>query len=341
MNKTIVLGLPKSFSFHTNLETNLRALGFTVVNISYTDHDFKYPSFFHKIYNFLRKVFLKDKGYKNKLKIKKYEADLRILLETHKTYDYALLIRPDIYPLGILELIREKTTLMVGYQWDGLHRFPAVYATIKYFDRFFVFDEADLSYDSKLLPITNFYFDFDKEPASQSPRYSVFFVGSFVRKRMAAISGFASLLREKGLTPKIMIYCQPAFLATEFPNENIEYIFAHLSYEENIKILKDSKVVIDFLNHAHKGLSFRTFEALYYNKKLITTNADVQRYDFYNPNNIFIWDETNSSAADLLAFMDTPYEEVAENIKAKYAFTNWISYVLDRAPYEKIELTAN
>ncbi len=338
MNKTIVLGLPKSFSFYANIEKNLTALGFTVVNISYTDHDFKYPSFFHKIYNFVRKTIFKDKGYKSKLKFKRYESDIQRQLNSYDKFDFALLIRPDIYPCEILKTIRRKTGLMAGYQWDGLHRFPAVYQTIKYFDRFFVFDENDLKYDPSLRPLTNFYFDFDKQPLLPKPKYDVFFVGSFVRKRMAAVSEFATFLAQNGLKPKIMIYCQPAALANEYPNENIEYIFEHLSYEENIKFLRESNVVIDFLNQAHKGLSFRTFEALYYNKKLITTNNDVKRYDFYHPSNIFVWDETRSSLEDLLVFLNTSYTEVAAEKKDKYSFSNWIRYVLDLPPYQKIEL---
>lgn len=338
MNKTIVIGLPKSFSFHSNLEKNLIALGFTVTNISYIDHDFKYPSFFHKISNFFRKLFLNDKGYKSKLKFKKHASQIQSQLDLSEKFDYALLIRPDIYPPSILKQIRNKTGLMVGYQWDGLHRFPAVYNTIKYFDRFFVFDDKDLTYNSSLRPLTNFYFDYDSKAAHSEIKYDVFFVGSFVRKRMQAISDFATFLAENFLTSKIMIYCQPPALAEEFPNEHIEYFFDHLSYEENIALLKKSRIVVDFLNHAHNGLSFRTFEALFYEKKLITTNSEVSKYDFYNPHNVFIFKENKTSFVDLLEFLKTPYQAVDESVKNKYSFSNWIRYVLNIEPFEKIDL---
>lgn len=339
MDKTIIIGLPKSFSFHENIEKNLTLLGFKVINISFIDHDFKYPSFFYKSYNFIRKTFLKDKCYKGRLKFRRhaFEVNSKLNSLTRKA-DYAILIRPDIYPIEIIKKIKLKSKKMIGYQWDGLHRFPAVYESIKYFDRFFVFDETDLNYEKKqLLPLTNFYFDYDNDRTEHNV-YDVFFVGSFVRKRMQSICNLANALKNEGLIPKIAIYCQPETVANEFPNENIEYIFKHMSYKENIAILKNSAVVLDFLNHAHKGLSFRTFEALFYDKKLITTNSEVKKYDFYRPENIFIWDTKESSIPDLLNFLKIPYIKIDENIKAKYSFTNWIHYVLNIEPFTNIEL---
>ncbi|TDX82632.1 hypothetical protein [Epilithonimonas xixisoli] len=339
MSKTIIIGLPKSFSFYKNLEKNLTQLGFTVVDISYVDHDFKYPSFFDKFYNFLRKTFLNDKGYKTRLKFKKYASEINSKLNSIEKADYALLIRPDIYPIEVIKKIKKKSNKLVGYQWDGLHRFPAVHATIKYFDRFFVFDENDISSKDKvLLPLTNFYFDYDKDASQNEEIYDVYFVGSFVRKRMQSIIDFTNFLTAHHFVPKIMIYCQPVHLAKEFPNDDVEYIFKHLSYEENISFLKQSKIVVDFLNTAHKGLSFRTFEALYYDKKLITTNSEIKKYDFYKPENIFIWDTTSSTTDELLDFMKKPYSKVNEKLKQKYSFTNWLNYVLDIPPFEEIKL---
>lgn len=339
MSKTIILGLPKSFSFYRNLEKNLMDLGFNVIDISYIDHDFKYPSFFDKFYNFLRKTFLNDKGYKTRLKFKKYAPEIESKLDKIEKADYALLIRPDIYPIEVIKKIKKKSTKLVGYQWDGLHRFPAVYATIKYFDRFFVFDEKDISYkDKTLLPLTNFYFDYDNDLSKNEEIFDVYFVGSFVRKRMQSIVDFTNFLKVNDFLPKILIYCQPANISKEFPSNNIEYIFEHLSYEENINLLKKSRIVVDFLNQAHKGLSFRTFEALYYDKKLITTNPEVKKYDFYKQENIFVWDPANSNSEDLLRWMKKPYVKVDEKLKQKYSFTNWLSYVLDIRPYEEIKL---
>lgn len=94
--------------------------------------------------------------------------------------------------------------------------------------------------------------------------------------------------------------------------------------------------LVDFINGKHCGLSFRTFEAMGYDKKLITTNAEIIKYDFYNPNNIFVLN--NDNLAKLNEFLEKPYEPLPVEIKQKYSFTNWIRYVFDEKPYQEINL---
>ena len=112
---------------------------------------------------YIRKTFFNDKGFKNKLKFQSFREECEKTLNSiDGTIDYTLLIRPDIYPIDVIEKLKEKSHKIVAYQWDGLHRFPAVYSCIHLFDRFFIFDKEDLKtkkYD--VLPLTNFYFDFD------------------------------------------------------------------------------------------------------------------------------------------------------------------------------------
>ena len=77
-------------------------------------------------------------------------------------------------------------------------------------------------------------------------------------------------------------------------------------------------------------------EALGYKKKLITTNETVKFYDFYHPNNIFIYNGENHD--ELTEFLKLPYFPIDENIRKKYSFANWIRYILDIPPYQKITL---
>ena len=63
-------------------------------------------------------------------------------------------------------------------------------------------------------------------------------------------------------------------------------------------------------------------------------SVEVKKYDFYNPHNIFVLE--NNNEADLPAFLNTPYQEIPENIRQKYSFTNWIHYVLSIDPYTPI-----
>jgi len=108
------------------------------------------------------------------------------------------------------------------------------------------------------------------------------------------------------------------------------------TFLENLTALQDSRMVLDFLNPIHNGLSFRPFEAMIYRKKLITTNPKIKLYDFYRPENIFVWDGMNFDG--MLEWMQQPYQPLPDDIVRKYSFGNWIRYMLDIEPHQKITL---
>lgn len=97
-----------------------------------------------------------------------------------------------------------------------------------------------------------------------------------------------------------------------------------------------SKAILDMKLPYHEGLSFRFFEAIYYKKKIITDNVNVKNYDFYHPDNIFITDYEDFSG--LKEFLEKPYYEIDEKIVNKYGVENWLRYVLDIEPHQKIDL---
>lgn len=116
----------------------------------------------------------------------------------------------------------------------------------------------------------------------------------------------------------------------------IKFIHDGISFEENWKNLMQSKAVLDLKLPCHNGLSLRFFEAMYYKKKIITDNVNVKNYDFYHPDNIFITDYEDFSG--LKEFLEKPYYEIDEKIVNKYGVENWLKYVLDIEPHQKIDL---
>ncbi|HEY9560942.1 MAG TPA: hypothetical protein VIR29_09170, partial [Anseongella sp.] len=154
--KTIILGTPTDHQFSAIIERELRHQGFNVVNISYNTSDFKYRNIFERLKSFAHKNFLEHTDYKVYLKSKRFEAQILEQLSRVGIADYALLIRPDQYSHQVLDAIRSRAIHIVGYQWDGLRRFPNVRKCMDYFDRFFVFDPNDIA-DENVLPLTNFY----------------------------------------------------------------------------------------------------------------------------------------------------------------------------------------
>jgi len=91
--------------------------------------------------------------------------------------------------------------------------------------------------------------------------------------------------------------------------------------------MNDSRVLLDIAQPKQDGLSFRIFEAMIMEKKLITTNRSVTAYDFYNPNNIFIWQ--NETTIPAKEFFTTPYSPVSEEIVKKYSLENWVQQIFE------------
>ena len=89
--------------------------------------------------------------------------------------------------------------------------------------------------------------------------------------------------------------------------------------------LQASQVLLDISRKGQKGLSFRVFESAGLEKKLITTNADIKNYDFYNPNNILVIDEKKPNIT--LDFFSSEYEKIPESIFKKYTLEQWINEV--------------
>ncbi len=336
--KKIILGLPQTFSLYKLIKRNLEFQGFEVIDISFPNHKFQYKNNSERIINFFRKTFLGDKHYKNSLIFRPFKKTISKKLTNITTpVDHALLIRADIYPKSIIKLVQSKSKKMVSYHWDGLDRFPQIYDYIKYFDRFFVFDQSDRNKVTlPLFTTTNFAFDFDNTELAINTEYDIFYIGSYNEERMHWIHKFLKTTKPLNQKLKFFIHYTNEGDNIKLLDPNITYINKHISFDENLSYVKNSKVILDLLNQTHNGLSFRIFEALFYNKKIITNNLTIQKYDFYHPNNIYIWTGRNLDGYE--EFLKAPLFEIPCKLKEKYSFKNWINYILNIEPYTAIEL---
>ena len=95
-----------------------------------------------------------------------------------------------------------------------------------------------------------------------------------------------------------------------------------IDFSEYLKLVKNSKVLLDFKVKEHDGLSLRFFESLKYQKKIITNNKSVVEYDFYNPKNIFILHQDN--VTDLKSFIFSDYDPLPIELVEKYSFSTWL-----------------
>lgn len=96
-----------------------------------------------------------------------------------------------------------------------------------------------------------------------------------------------------------------------------------MEYDEVLDIVEQSLCIIDVPKPNQSGLTLRVLEAIFYNKKLITTNKNVVEEEFYNPQNILVWD--NPTQEELISFFTKPVIPVTSDICKKYTIEQWIS----------------
>lgn len=194
--KNVLLLMPRHASIEEMVIENLESIGY---NVSYFhDESFRYKNFMQRFENFLRKTFLKQKDYKGKLIMKHREDKFsEIIYTSEKTFEFALVIRPDLYGENIPRLLKNICKKTIAYQWDGFSRFKVAKAIIEGYDTFAVFDVEDYNkYGSKFknLKLTqNFYFD--NVPIINDKKYDFYYIGTLEDERLQIITAISNLTR--------------------------------------------------------------------------------------------------------------------------------------------------
>ncbi|MGL4387624.1 MAG: hypothetical protein ACRCR8_08905 [Snodgrassella alvi] len=353
--QTIILAMSSYSDFACAIKTHLEYHNYKVIFIDSTSEtlkkkieaNFHYPSLKTHIINTIRKIFLFDFTYKAVLKEQIYHQELYENIQNtlgNHNYDYTLVIRPDLFSIATLELLKSHTKKkLIGYQWNGIKRFPKTIPTINLFDRFFVFDPLDVNNPEysqfHLKGMSNFYFDMYHPQPVPHKGLIAYFVGLHFDNRTKALQTCAKALIENGVNLDFNIKLRPseASKAVQYTEQNICLIAQNISFEDNLKHVNKADILIDIVNPIHNGLSFRVFEALYYRKKLITNNSYIKNYDFYHPDNIFIWTE-EKDLQQLSDFLVRPLISIHPDIISKYSFANWIKNILDDSPYKEISV---
>lgn len=305
------------------IEKNLEYLNYNNVDfLLYSDEKFRYKNWREQLNNIYRKTVLGDKKYKEILRKAFIENTLREKAKRLPEYETILVMTADFFSEEFLSIIRTKTKKLVGNHWDGLSRTPDVYPKLKFFDKFFVFDKNDVDEKKNIFFLTNFFFNFEEEKTQPIIKNDVFYIGTYVEERFKSLKEFSAILSLKKISQKILLFSWDK----REPEGEINFTNQFLTYDENMSWVKSSKALLDLKLKEHNGLSFRFFEALKYEKKLITDNPDAKNYDFYRQGNIFIIGE--DSEENLNNFIENPYQEIPAEIKNKYSFESWFKTLI-------------
>lgn len=305
-----------NWGFNNHIAISLKQMGHNVHHINFNKYEFNYPNILYRVYNSVLKTF-----FKQNLKTKYYgKRIIENLKEINEIQDLILVIKGDfIDPKSVLELKKygKKT---VAYFNDNTYRCPKIIRVIPNFDEVFSFEKEDCQkYNLKFA--TNWIYN-SPSPVTEKPfEYQVFNIISKDR-RVHLLSKIADNLKANNISHKIFVYDKKYRKKTS----SIEFITNHVSLSEIKEYINRSQVLLDVNRKGQNGLTFRVFESIGLQKKLITTNADIVNYDFYNPNNILVIDEKNPEIP--VSFFEKEYEKIPDDIFHKYSLEGWIENVI-------------
>lgn len=325
----LLLIMPKFFDYPQIIQNELEKLDY---HVDFFDDR---PS----TNNLVKAIIKINKNYLNGY-IKKYFHQIMSTI-SGTDYDIVLLISGQSlsFSESMIKELRnsQQNARFILYQWDALKNFPYIKNMYPYFDVCFSFDKNDVDQNKNLKFLPLFYHQSYEDIGrikQDKYVYDCSYMGTAHPQKYENINKMSSALKD--VLPNQFIYhYMPSKLKFFYHKmKDKEYKKAKfkgfetkkLATEAIMDVLKKSRCVLDAPQAGQTGLTIRTMECLGAKRKLITTNADIKHYDFYNENNILIFDgnvDFNSP------FFTNDYQDIPEEIYQKYSLRNWLKTMLD------------
>jgi len=320
-NKNILFISPEFFNYHKYIKRKLESFGAKV------DFFNERPTINSKTLNhFLNNI----PKHIYSLFVKRYFDKM---LKKNKEYDYLFLIRGEVIPEEFIKKLKNKhrNIKLIMYQWDSINNNPNVLNIIDYFDFVYSFDYKDsiLNKTVKFRPL--FFIDPYKNIKKRFTSIDVLFIGSYHSDRLKIIKEINNECERLNLSfynhlylPKIS-FLKKKYLEREF-NDGFEWFNNNkLNEKQIINLISKSKIILDIQHPDQTGLTMRTIEAIGAKKKIITTNHNIKKYDFYNKNNINIIDRNNIQIKEQV--LSSNYKELPKKIYKKYSLEFWLKEI--------------
>lgn len=192
---------------------------------------------------------------------------------------------------------------------------------MKFFDKIYSFDKFDCEKYGTLKG-HNFFYNSDN---SKTPNYDIFFIGTY-DKRYDHLVTILNSIEKQNLNVHSTLFSYDKSISKKIKHKNISFIHKIIPFNEAYIFNQNTKIILDIQHNSQVGLSFRPYEAMGLKKKLITTNEHIKEYDFYDSNNIFVWDKNTTEIPK--SFLETPYKDIDEQIYNKYKLENWVKSIL-------------
>lgn len=322
-NKNILFIAPSFFGYEVAITQKLKQLG---ARVDYFDERPKNDFITKASIRINRNLILKTlNNY--------YQGIIKSISD--KKYDYILVVGLEAMLPSAMEALKKQHphAVFILYMWDSLKNKKYASLCLPFFDHIFSFDKSDSLTIPRIKFRPLFFIDKYAQISNNSDglvNTDLCFIGTIHSDRYNLIKDVQNQSEVLELKSNFYMYfpSTKVFLYKKLSDKKFRYAkfkefkFKSLSQDSTTKFIEEAKVILDIQHPSQTGLTMRTIEMLGANRKIITTNADIKNYDFYNPENIFILDRNNPKLEK--TFFESSYEQIDSQTKFNYSIEGWI-----------------
>ncbi len=249
-------------------------------------------------------------------------------------FNYILVLRGEAFTESAVELLKDtyKNATLILYLWDIL-KSTNLQEVIPFFDKVLSFDPDDVKNNNGVIFRPTFFMpQYENLSKNNYTKHGVTFIGTLHSNRYQLLNVLKKHLNKNQISFFFYLYIPSrlVFIKKKYINKILihkkEVHFNPISLKNTLYIISDSKCILDLNFTGQKSLSMRAFEAMASMTKYITTNPEIEKYDFYNKRNILIIDVNNIDIP--LDFINSPFEKIPPSILQRYSVKQLVDDIL-------------
>lgn len=285
--------------------------------------------------NTMGKIIIKFFPKMLRKKTEKYYSQI-IKAQEKQVYDIVFIMKCDTPTRKVLKDLKNAfpDAELRLHMWDSMNNISGIEEKLDLFDRITSFDREDCSKHLEFGFRPLFFADEFEVKNSKSIKYDISFCGTIHSDRYMILENVREQCEANGMKFYGYYYLQSwvVYFFLKFTQKGYRHIkkqqfkFKSIGSDAVNEIFQSSIAIVDIQHPQQTGLTMRSIETIGADKKLITTNADIVNYDFYNPNNICVIDRDNPQIPE--EFFISQYEEIPAQVKDNYTLDRWVVDVL-------------
>ena len=156
-------------------------------------------------------------------------------------------------------------------------------------------------------------------PEHSVEQYDLYFVGED-KGRCDKLEEIYTKLTEKGLICLFKIINNKK---KKMDNGNLHFLHDRIDYDEILNDISKSKGILELVQEGQDGMTMRPYEALFYNKRLLTNNPNNIDAEFFDNRFMKVFSDIDQSVVDFLKSKET----VNYNYNDQYSPIKWLKRI--------------